>query len=714
MGKSFKRLRPLVLVIDWGDDGNGSGPETLKTLGVDVIRMKHGIEALGMFEEIAPDVVILNETEPGLDRFSVCRSIQNINTRIHSHVLMIADCGCTQSVEKAFEAGASDLIPSPVDWESLGRRLHFLWRDRCQVKAIHASGRRYRQFVNALPDTLVRLDPRGVILDYEGPVDSEIARLIRTSVGQSLQDTFRSEPSCTVPEPFVCALKAGSPTVLSRRIHFDSGALDCDVLLVPSESDELVAIVRDVTERKRHEERILQQASVDAVTGFQTRCAFTDQLDGALARAERDGRLAALLLVDLNRFQRINEDLGHSAGDQLLKLVADRIVRCTRKADGKALFQSSSPEKGLGRIGADQFAILLEAITHPGDCTRVARRILDAMAHPFIVSRTEVLMTASIGIAIFPDDASDADSLLSRAHTAMQEAKVADGSGFRFYTRATTERTLSELNLEMALRKALDAGELYLVYQPQVDVRDGSIVGVEALLRWDHPGLGLIPPARFIPLAERTGLIVPIGEWVLGVACLQSMIWQKAGLSPIRMAVNLSVHQFHQKNLVDVVRKHLGKAALDPSLLDIEITEGTAMGKADSAIHILRRLKDLGVQLSIDDFGTGYSSLSYLKHFPLDVLKIDRSFIKDVEVSTDSVAIVKAIIAMAKSLNFSVIAEGVETEPQLEFLKRNGCDAMQGFYFSPPVPAMEMTQLLETKSFPFTLPPHGALQTLSL
>ena len=484
-------------------------------------------------------------------------------------------------------------------------------------------------------------------------------------------------------------------------------------MLVPSGSEEVVAIVRDVTEQKRNERKLLQMAYQDVLTGLQTRNAFRDHVSGALAKAQRDGTSLALLLLDLNRFQRINETFGQSAGDLLLRLVADRIVNCTRKSDWKARLQPEYSPQTLARIGADQFAVLLEHVEHVSDCSKVARRILDSMFHSFVIADTEVFMTVSIGISIHPADGDDADSLLTNAHRAMLDAKESEKNAFRFFKSATNTKVCSELTLESSLRKALELGQLFLVYQPQVDLASGAIVGVEALLRWEHPELGLIPPVQFIPLAERTGLIVPIGEWVLGVACLQCKIWQKSGFPPIRMAVNLSAHQFRQENLVEVVRKHLVKSSLDPALLDLEITEGTAMRNADSAIHILRKLKNLGVKLSIDDFGTGYSSLSYLKHFPLDVLKIDRSFIKDIEVSPDSVAIVKAILAMAKSLNFSVIAEGVETEPQLEFLKRNGCDAMQGFYFSPPLPAMGMTQLLESKAFP-PLRVDSAQQSLSL
>ncbi len=711
--KPLRRARPLILVVGGGDEADQSGFGILESMGTDVVHVRHAVEALGMFEETAPDFVLMISTDPQEDYFSCCKSIQNINKHVQSYVLVVTNPDDAGSIACAFEAGANDFVATPIDWTVLGHRLHFLWRDRSSAKAIRARKRRYRQFVDALPDTLVRLDQEGIILDIEGPADSEVARLIKTSVGRSLQETLSLSPSGSQTAVLENALRERSAKALSQDLQLGSESFSCEIMLVPSGSEEVVAIVRDVTEQKRNERRLLQMAYQDVLTGLQTRNAFRDHVSGALAKAQRDGTSLALLLLDLNRFQRINETFGQSAGDLLLRLVADRIVNCTRKSDWKARLLPECSAQTLARIGADQFAVLLEHVEHVSDCSKVARRILDTMFHPFVIADTEVFMTVSIGISIYPADGEDADSLLTNAHRAMLDAKESEKNAFRFFKSATNARACSELTLESSLRKALELGQLFLVYQPQVDLTSGAIVGVEALLRWEHPELGLISPAQFIPLAERTGLIVPIGEWVLGVACLQCKIWQKAGFPPIRVAVNLSAHQFRQENLVEVVRKHLVKSSLDPALLDLEITEGTAMRNADSAIHILRKLKNLGVKLSIDDFGTGYSSLSYLKHFPLDVLKIDRSFIKDVEVSPDSVAIVKAILAMAKSLNFSVIAEGVETEPQLDFLKRNGCDAMQGFYFSPPLPAMGMTQLLQAKAFP-PLRVDSAQQSLSL
>ncbi len=694
MRQTEKRTGPRVLLLDRQADETPAALECLKAVGVDGMRLEHAIEALGMFEQIAPDVVVLRATEPEMDRYAVCRSIQNVNRRIQAWVLVAVDPRDSGAIQRAFDAGANDFVPEPIDWDALGRRVSFLWRDRRRLRSIEAGVERYRQLVNSLPDTLVRVDSDSVILDVEGSEQSDLARLVRNGVGKSLPECLFGDPSGAQATALAIALRKRASQTLNHDLQLESRTCACEVTLVPTDRDDWVAILRDVTERRRREDQMRQLACQDGLTGLQSRSAFKEHLSVALARARRDGRVLALLLLDLNRFQRINETFGTGVGDQLLRLVADRIVHCTRRGDSKARLAES--HHALARIGPDQFAVLLDPIDHARDSSKVARRLLDALARPFILGDAEVFMTASIGIALFPGDADSVDALLSSAHKAMLDGKESERSTFRFAAPATQAQAASDLNLEMALRKALDNGELFLVYQPQVEVHTGKVVGVEALLRWDHPERGLVSPVEFIPIAERTGLIVPIGEWVLGVACLQCKIWQKAGLPPIRMAVNLSALQFQQRNLVELVRRTLAKTSLDPTLLDLEITEGTAMKKAELSIQILKNLKEIGVQISIDDFGTGYSSLSYLKHFPLDVLKIDRSFIKDVAASSDSVAIVRAIIAMARSLNLSLVAEGVETEPQLNFLRSNGCEIIQGYYFSPPVPALEMTKLLET------------------
>jgi EAL domain-containing protein (putative c-di-GMP-specific phosphodiesterase class I) len=351
----------------------------------------------------------------------------------------------------------------------------------------------------------------------------------------------------------------------------------------------------------------------------------------------------------------------------------------------------------VARIGGDEFTILLAEITHVQDAPKVARRILEALSLPFMLEGHEVFITVSIGIALYPFDGEDVDTLLENADTAMYHAKDQGKNNYQFYTQSMNATAFERFALENSLHTALDRQQFLLYYQPQLDIQTRKIVGMEALIRWQHPDMGLIAPAAFIPLAEETNLIVPIGEWVLLTACAQNKAWQVAGFPPMRVTVNLSGNQFRQKNLAETIDKVLYNTGLDPQYLELELTESIIMQGEETTITMLNKLKAMGIRLSIDDFGTGYSSLSYLKRFPLDTIKVDRSFVRDITTDPDDAAITVAIIALGHSLNLKVIAEGVETEKQLAFLSKQKCDEMQGYLFSPPVPAEVITQMLQER-----------------
>jgi len=388
------------------------------------------------------------------------------------------------------------------------------------------------------------------------------------------------------------------------------------------------------------------------------------------------------MFLDLDRFKIINDTLGHAFGDQLLKAAAERLRGCVREGDT------------VSRLGGDEFTFIISDITHPQDAVLVAQKILNVMSHSFQVEGHEVHVTPSIGIAMYPSDATDADSLIKKADTAMYHAKEQGRNTFKFYLENTNINTLERLKLENDLRKALEKGELLVYYQPLIDQNTEQIISMEALVRWQHPSMGMIYPAKFIPIAEETGLIIPLGEWVLTTACTQTRIWHDAGFSTLRIMVNLSARQFKQQNLVNTIRQVLQKTGLDPHYLELELTEGIIMQNNMAILKTLHELKALGILLSIDDFGTEYSSLSYLKRFPIDTLKIDRSFVQDITTNPDDAAIVTAIIAIAESLKLKIVAEGVENKEQAAFLRKLHCNNIQGYVYSHPLPAVDIGHLL--------------------
>jgi diguanylate cyclase (GGDEF)-like protein/PAS domain S-box-containing protein len=459
----------------------------------------------------------------------------------------------------------------------------------------------------------------------------------------------------------------------------------------------LSVFARDITERKKWDEKIRLLAYNDPLTQLPNRQAFKEQVARAINIAKQQNSIGAVLYLDLDEFKRINDILGHDIGDMLLTHVTKNLESHLR--DNDLVFRASEqPETkeswNVARLGGDEFTVLLEGISSPDVAGAVAKRVKDSVARSYNLRGHEVYITPSIGIAIFPKDGNDVEELLKNADTAMYHAKAAGKNNYQFYSEQMNAHAATRLKLESKLRNALNSSEMMLFYQPQIDITTGKVVSAEALLRWNQSDLGMISPAEFIPIAEETGMIIELGEWVLNEACRQNRAWQDAGFDPIRIAVNLSGIQFMRHDLDSIVTRALEQNRLQPQFLELEITESIIMRKVHDTIACLSQFKEMGINISVDDFGTGYSSLNYLKRLPLDTLKIDRSFVKDLPDNEHDVTITSAIIAMAQNLGLSVVAEGVETEHQLEFLKQQGCDKAQGYYFSEPVPAKEMSRTL--------------------
>lgn len=541
---------------------------------------------------------------------------------------------------------------------------------------------------SAIGMALVSLDGRWL------QVNRSLSAMLGYSVDELLQTTFQA---LTHPDDlpadleYVRRLSAGeieSYSMEKRYFHKD-GRTICALLSVSLVRDEenkplyFISQIQDVTARKRYEEEIRYLATHDSLTGLTSAALLDDRLTQAMARTGRSGnKLMAVLFLDLDRFKVVNDSLGHAFGDRLLKAVAERLQGCMRSSDT------------IARRGGDEFVLLVEDLAAPEDVLFAVHKIQQSLAKPVPIDAEEVVVTATIGAALYPPDGDTAERLLTNAEAAMYRAKLEGGGGFNFYTAELGHRTLERFGLESALRQAADRGEFELYYQPQVRLADQSIAGFEALIRWHRPGHGLVLPARFIALAEETGLIVPIGEWVLRTAAEQLRRWRTTGSPRLRMAVNVSARQFWQGSLVKLARDMAEQGLFEPGDLEIELTEGVVMKDAAQTIRLLTLLKELGLVVTIDDFGTGYSSLAYLQRLPVQRLKIDRSFTDELGVSAGANELVRQIIDLGHAMHLAVVAEGIEVAEQFELLRGWGCDEGQGHFFARAMTAAACTDLL--------------------
>ena len=544
--------------------------------------------------------------------------------------------------------------------------------------------------VSANAIILCSADAPGYLIEYVNPAFERITGYSASEViGQRLEDLQGPEHARQDMHAISAALhEQREGKAIVRNFRKDGSTYWSELFVAPVRDDgngpvsHFVVAQYDISTVMRFEQELEFQSRHDVLTGLANRLLLRERLEQAMAVARRSTLPLWVVFIDLDRFKFVNDTLGHDAGDTLLKLIADRLRAATREIDTVA------------RLGGDEFVLLLPQHANGDPGQAILQRVLDAVAQPLLVAGHEFFLTCSMGVATYPLDGDSAETLIKHADIAMYRAKEQGRNHWQSYAPAMNASMLARLSLESELRHALERGQFHLVYQPQVELRSGKIVGMEALLRWQHPTLGAIAPGDFIHLAEEMGLIVPIGAWVLQTACAQAKAWQKAGLSHLRLAVNLSARQFRQSGLLQSVREILAVTGLEARFLELELTESMMMQDVEQAIATMGKLKALGLQLSIDDFGTGYSSLAHLRHFPIDVLKIDKSFVSDIMYSADDAAIVQAIIALAHSLRLKVIAEGVETAQQLAFLRQHGCDQMQGYLFSRPLAAPAFEQLL--------------------
>ncbi|MDH5485804.1 MAG: EAL domain-containing protein [Gammaproteobacteria bacterium] len=682
----------LILVVDDDPVIRSMLRKALERQAYNVIEADNGLEAIELFRHQHPDMVLLDVLMPVMNGFQACETMRIEDPERSVPVIMLTGLDDVSSVDRAFEAGATDFITKPINWSLFTQRVRYALKARDTDFALRKSQRRINHALHVAKLGYWDWDLKQDL--FKVPESVLIMLGIDARRIEHVDDFIKYVPvedKDRVQHAFRDVRERGTRFVLEHRLS----TLDrserylyqqCDVMM-DDEGRPLHAMgtIQDITALKRAEDMILHQAYHDSLTDLANQTLFKERLTHALKVAEHGDNRVAVIVMDIDRFQLINESLGHDIGNELLVAFAGFLGRFVQEGDT------------VSRISGNEFAILLETPGSMDEITDLIRSIRQALKEDaFELVGEAVYISLSMGVSIYPDDDFDAGNLMKYATAAMRKAKAQGGDQEHFYTIDMNRRVHDRLRMEQDLRKALDEGSLELYYQPQVDAQSRKIVAAEALIRWNHPQSGQISPAVFIPLAEETGLIQPLGSCVLKEAMSQTKVWHDKGYA-LRVGINLSARQFQQKDLLQQVEKNIIDSGLDPAFIELEITESIAMQDAESSIKQMHELKKLGIHLSMDDFGTGYSSLSYLNQFPLDVLKIDRAFVKDIEGEQGDSAIVRAVIAMAQSMGLDVIAEGVESEQQFDFLRQHGCQLIQGYLISKPVSASDFEKLLASQ-----------------
>ncbi len=694
--------QPVVLVVDDDMAERLLIGEVLSQDGLAVEEAGNGVEAISIFERLHPVLVMMDVKMPEMDGFTACSRIKQLPGGIDTTIVMVTGLDDYTSIQQAYDAGATDFITKPINWPILSHRIRYLLRARSAFQALRFSEERLSQAqaIANIGNWDWEIDKDRVRLSHEvykicGKKSHEPVKGLETVL-----EWVHPEDRSMVRKAFQDVISNQQPFSIDHRIFSPDGEIQYIHQKAELKKDQdgsprlMLGTMQDITQRIETENKIRTLAYFDSLTGLPNRTLFTEHANQALHVAKRNKMDLALIYLDLDRFKRINDTLGYTVGDRVLERISDRLKKTIRDSDVIAKVQTDTEEVSLARLGGDEFTILLTGLIETDHTANVAQRLLEHVAMSLAVDERELFLTASIGISSYPTDGDDIDTLMKYADTAMFQAKKNGGNHFQFYTESMNASAMERLEMEAKLQRAIENDELVLHYQPKVESASEKIIGLEALVRWNHPEMGLVPPGQFIPLAEETGLIIPIGEWVLETACKQNHAWQQAGYTPVSIGVNLSALQFGQQDIIPIILRILGSSQMNPHYLELELTESVLMQNIEESIIVLHEMKEIGLELSIDDFGTGYSSLNYLKKLPLDTLKIDRSFVIDITTNKNDAAIAKSIIALGKNLNMKVIAEGVETQEQLSFLRDEGCDQIQGYLISKPMPADEVIQFL--------------------
>jgi diguanylate cyclase (GGDEF)-like protein len=681
---------------------------SLEQAGFRVIVAENGKQALEHFRTQCCDMVMLDVEMPDMNGYEICAWIR-LQKGDEFPIIMVTSMEDADSVERAFKAGATDFIGKPINWTLLPHRVKYVRRSSQAAIDLTSANLRNKAILRAIPDLLLESDIEGSITDFHSPhFDSNPVVGMETLIGSNVSVLLSDEAASIC----LAALAEADRSGVAKGYQFEYitplAPLWFELSVSrketePGASSRFIVLARDITDRKLAEQRISELAYNDGLTKLPNRRSFMDRLTHEVTRADAVNERLAVLFLDLDGFKSINDTMGHECGDKVLQMSSERLRDGLRAHDMVAR-ASLLPgvEVELARLGGDEFTALIPHLHRSEDAIAVAHRIRELIATPFEVEGRQITISTSIGIALFPDDGTTATDLLKHADTAMYHAKSEGRNNCQFYSALLTKRAQRHHDLLNSLWRALSNDEFVLHYQPQLDLDSGNITSVEALIRWNHPEHGMVGPSEFIPVAEDNGLISPIGEWVLRTACRDAAGWAMNG-RPMKVAVNISPVQFRDPSFPETIRSILESSGLPSSLLVLEVTERTLMEVGPQTRNRLQAIKEMGVRISLDDFGTGHSSLSYLKSMPIDSLKIDRSFIAGLPHDRDNMAIVMAILSLADYFGLSVIAEGVETDMQIELLQNLNCNLVQGYLLSHPVPEDELATVCERLKF-FSLP----------
>lgn len=691
-GAAGKADKPTVLVVMNDEVGRKAIWAVLDKSGMQVVPAADRVAALDLFRKLQPSAVLIDAGDSGSSGVGICREIRSQDTGRELPILLFVNKDDVETSKQAFAAGASEVIEKPVALTVLPYRLRHALRTSRSLSDLTG-------LIRAIPDLIFIVNEEGEVQHGLSGPDASHTLQIKALATANQINFYPCENDDTAIACIKRALETGKPQVYEHVL--EALGIHLETRFVARDKHTVLAIVRDITERKSAEAEIYNLAYYDELTELPNRELFSQSLERTIRRAQQNNQQFAVLFVDLDRFKRINDTLGHSIGDQLLKDVAGRLAKCIRSTDSIAHLKHGSTETiRLARLGGDEFVVKLYGIDSETTVATIATRIISELTPPFTCGGHQFVVTPSIGIALYPQDGKTGEQLLMNADSAMYSAKNLGRNNFKFYSETMRTKSLHRLDLENQIRAAIDEGQFSLHFQPKVDAQTCRLVGAEALIRWQHPVRGAIAPTDFIPIAEETGLIVPIGRWVLREACRQVNAWSATSVGAVPVSINISSHQFRDGGLGNDVIDAIVEAGIKARFVELEITESALLQDVDRTLVELRALKKLGISLSIDDFGTGYSSLSYLKRFPIDTIKIDRSFVKDLHVDADDAAICAAILAMASQLGLKVVAEGVETREQLEFLRSHGCHHIQGYLFGKPQPASDFLAFLKKLAKP--------------